>query len=374
MITGLREVFNRQVASQRYQRAGGRTVPDQNTALRTAVQWLCSAQDATGCGGFARAYSLIHGWELPYPETTGYIIPTFLALADRFSDLHLRERAKKAGAWLSQMQFESGALCSKQYRPGNKAPSVFNTGMGLHGWVSLCELENDETSLISARRAADWLVEQQERDGSWVRHSFNGIPHTYYTMVDWALLRFGYLTQDRRYQETAVRNLNWTLGKQKSNGWFDDCAFSNGEAVTTHTLSYITQGLVESGRLLQEDRYIEAAHRGARPLLNYFKKAERLPGCFDCEWRPTANWECLSGNAQTSIVWRSLATLLSDTSWKEAADLISHKIRSSQRMGCRIPGINGGISGSWPIDGAYDSYAFPCHAAKFYVDALLLSG
>jgi len=244
--------------------------------------------------------------------------------------------------------------------------------MGLHGWISLFELENDGGSFSSAQKAADWLVEQQEKDGSWIRHSFNGVPHTYYTLVDWALLRFYRLTKDNRYQEAAVRHLHWTLRNQRPNGWFDHCAFSNGEAVTTHTLSYTTQGLIESGKLLGERRYIEAGRLGTQPLLDYFRKTERLPGCFDHCWQPTADWECLSGSAQTSMVWKSLSTLSGDKNWKEAADLIDRKMIFYQKTGCRISGINGGISGSWPISGAYDAYAFPSHASKFYIDTLLL--
>ena len=46
-----------------------------------AIEWLCAAQDRSKSndGGVARDYSLLADWASSYPETTGYIIPTFLA-------------------------------------------------------------------------------------------------------------------------------------------------------------------------------------------------------------------------------------------------------------------------------------------------------
>src|SRR5438552_1348023 len=56
--------------------------------LQEALGWLCRAQDAAGGGGVARSYSLwfkrVHhcrGWLAAFPETTGYIIPTFFDCA-----------------------------------------------------------------------------------------------------------------------------------------------------------------------------------------------------------------------------------------------------------------------------------------------------
>lgn len=345
-------------------------MPDAQVSLKSTLEWLCQAQDATDCGGFARAFSLIMGWELPYPETTGYIIPTLLDAAGQFPEFNLQERAQKAGHWLSKVQFTSGALCAKQYYQGNTRPSIFNTGMGIHGWVSLAESEGGECSLASATRAGVWIVQQQEDDGSWINGSYNGIPHTYYTMVDWALIRLFALTGDVRFRRAAVRNLNWTVQNQSPNGWFEHCSFTATEPVTTHTLSYTTQGLCESGRLLGEEKYLEAAHRGTKPLVDYFEMHQKLPGTFNDQWCPTSSWECLTGNAQTSIVWKTLALYLSDKRYKEHSAALNQRMLHCQRINSQLQGINGGIPGSWPISGEYDPLSFPNHAAKFHVDAL----
>ena len=496
-MSKIRSRFKSALAEWKYRHAGGEAPADARTSTVAALEWLCLAQSATVSGGFSRAYSLTSGWESPYPETTGYIIPTLLAWHPRLPELHLLERAQRAGTWLAEVQFESGAICSKQWKPGNTTPSVFNTGMVLHGWVSLLELERaGKTSAIehgatvlqdaltrpggtlsritgggcgeagpaepsavtkqqalthpsgtlsrptgegrgegnarlwdAARKAADWLTQQQEPDGSWVKAAFNGIPHTYYTMVDWALLRYALLASDARAREAAVKNLDWTLRQQKPNGWFDRCSFSVGDAVTTHTLSYTTQGLVESALLLDRAaeaqslkaesrkqkaeigttdyettdhvakesrkqeaemaplsslrsplfhphpspfalRLIEAAVRATEPLRRYYEQHDTLPGTFDESWNATAAWECCTGNAQTSLVWQALGRGTGDKKWIEAATRLNERLLQYQKVNCRVPGINGAIPGSWPINGGYDSLAFPNHAAKFHIDAL----
>ena len=468
----MRQLLDNLFARWRYESDRGVFPGDKEVSLRAALQWLCAAQDATGAGGVARAYSLRAGWELPYPETTGYIIPTLLALDGRFPDLHLADRAWRAGKWLAEIQFDSGAICSKQHRPGNTKPSVFNTGMVLHGWVSLLEWEraggpstretraqapaqaltrpagtlsrpsgegggeagraesgdvvmqqaltglSDTLSrpagegwgegkprlLAAAQKAVDWLIQEQEPEGSWVKNAFNATAHTYYTMVDWALIRYAALARDERSREAAVRNLEWTLRQQRPNGWFDRCWFITGDPVTTHTLSYTTQGLVEAALLLgsigeahsplsalrsplsephqslltsaatpigaEGMKFVEAAVRATEPLRRYFEQHGTLPGTFDENWRPTAAWECCTGSAQTSLVWQSLGKITGDLKWIEAARQLNQRLLRYQKVGCRLPGINGAIPGSWPISGGYDRHAFPNHAAKFHIDAL----
>ena len=354
-----------------YRQAKGVPVSDDTQAVHAALKWLCAAQDAVSGGGISRAYSLRQGWELAYPETTGYIIPTFLTAADRHPELQLNERAWRAGRWLAEVQFESGAICSKQHRPDNTKPSIFNTGMVLHGWVSVLEQKEDAQIRNASRKAVDWLVSEQEADGSWVKNAYNGMAHTYYTMVDWALARYSLLTGDTPAREAAIRNLDWTLRQQRANGWFDLCCFHKGDPVTTHTISYTTQGLVEAGRVLGDARYIESAQRGTIKFRNFFETNGKLPGTFDEQWQPTADWECCTGNAQTSLVWQALGAATGDKAWNQAADKLNQHMLGCQRVQCREAGMDGAIPGSWPISGGYDSFNFPNHAAKFYIDALM---
>jgi len=188
--------------------------------------------------------------------------------------------------------------------------------------------------------------------------------------VDWALLRLTELTGKRAYHDAAIKHLRWTLGNQQKNGWFEHCGFTDREAVTTHTLSYTTQGLIECGKLLGDESFIHSASLAAEPLLDWFYQSAALPGAFSPDWCPIVNWECLTGNAQTSIVWQDLAQLTGQTVFGEASRMMNQRMLRFQKVQSRMPAVDGGILGSWPINGDYDCLSFPNHAAKFHVDAV----
>ena len=70
-----------------------------------------------------------------YPETTGYIIPTFLKLSAL--DSSLVARAVEAGDWEIEIQLPSGAVMGGTYPSKKSSPALFNTGMVLLGWAAL---------------------------------------------------------------------------------------------------------------------------------------------------------------------------------------------------------------------------------------------
>src|SRR2546421_11089960 len=94
--------------------------------LIVASEWLCGAQDATPDGGVCGRYSLATGWSSSYPETTGYIIPTFLALAEELGEGDFEERAARAVRFLLSVQLPDGAFPGGEIRDNSVTPSVFN--------------------------------------------------------------------------------------------------------------------------------------------------------------------------------------------------------------------------------------------------------
>src|SRR5437867_1603827 len=71
------------------------------------VEWLLRSVQR-GRGGSCGSFSLIRGWSLPYPETTGYLIPTLLDAASRLDREEAREAAHSCGAWLLSIQRSDG--------------------------------------------------------------------------------------------------------------------------------------------------------------------------------------------------------------------------------------------------------------------------
>lgn len=102
-------------------------VPIGEECLTRAMEWLCRAQDVTGCGGVSEGWSFRRGWGAAYPETTGYIVETFYDYAQFSGDETYRDRARRMADWLCSVQMSSGAF---QGGPIDVKPRpvVFNTG------------------------------------------------------------------------------------------------------------------------------------------------------------------------------------------------------------------------------------------------------
>src|SRR5690606_29134658 len=104
----------RAARSERHADAKGLTRPDPGAerAIAAGAAWLARAQDCTASadGGVARDFSLVRGWATSYPETTGYIVPTMLALADHLGDPAYRDRARRMLDWLASIQLPDGGF------------------------------------------------------------------------------------------------------------------------------------------------------------------------------------------------------------------------------------------------------------------------
>ncbi len=349
--------------------------------LEAAMLWLCRAQDATGTGGVSRSYSLRfrrahgrRGWLAAYPETTGYIIPTFLAYAAWARRAEYRERALRMAEWEIDVQMESGAVQGGVIGHA-PTPAIFNTGQVLFGWAAAHRETGDPRFQKAASRAADFLVEAQDPDGAWRRHGSRfaraGV-NVYDARTAWGLLDASRITGDPRHREGALRNLRFVLTRQRANGWFEECCLDDNRRPLLHTIAYTMEGLLEAGALAGETSLIDAARRAADALVACQRPDGSLGGRFDAEWRPAARWSCLTGDAQTSIVWLRLGELTGERRYAEAARRMNRYLMSSQDLQAADPGVRGGIKGSDPIYAEYGSHEYLNWAAKFFADALML--
>jgi uncharacterized protein YyaL (SSP411 family) len=249
---------------------------------------------------------------------------------------------------------------------------VFDTGQDLHGLLSLSTLEEGLRFETAAHRAARWLVDVADDEGRWTRSTFNGIPHVYNARAAWALLRAGRRFDDSQAVAVAEANLDWACSQQHPNGWFDRCAFSTGEPPFTHTTAYAGRGLLETGLLLDDARYIDAARRVARAAARHLSPDGRLPGRISVDDEPASASRCLTGSAQFAIIWLKLAELDGDEQCREDAMTALGAVGRHQRLD-GPPEVRGAIKGSDPVWGRYAPLAYPNWATKFFVDGLLLA-
>jgi len=349
--------------------------------LDAAMQWLCRAQDATSDAGVSRSYALRYmpshgrsGWLASYPETTGYIIPTFFAYATFTGKCDYRERAIRMARWEADIQLENGAVQGGVvgFPP---TPAIFNTGQVLFGWTAAYRETGDEVFLQSARRGANFLVAAMDPDGAWRRHGSryarSGV-NVYDARTAWGLLEAHGITGDPGHRDAVLRNLEFVLTQQRPNGWFDECCLDDNARPLLHTIAYTMEGLLAASALLGEERFQIAARLAADALLARQRPDGSLAGRFDSNWSDSASWSCLTGDAQTAIVWLMLYQATGEKQYLDAAKRMNRYLSSTQDLTAADPGIRGGIKGSQPVWAEYGAYEYLNWAAKFFADALML--
>jgi hypothetical protein len=342
--------------------------------LYEAVEWLKRAQDDGTDRGVA--YGAEFGGPLleSYPETTGYIIPTFLKLADHYKDESFVQRANEMGEWESAVQMESGAVMGGRVNP-NPTPAVFNTGMVLLGWAALYERSHNPTFLHSLRRASNWMIDLQEPSGEWRKGNSkfaDPLSTVYNVKAAWGLCEAGRVAQIPEAIRAAVRNAEFCLTKQLPNGWFNDCCLVNARQPLLHTIAYAMQGLIGIGSSANRMDFIEHARRTADSLIRLMDDDGFIPGCIGPDFKGTVDWCCLTGTAQTAIVWGRLYQLTGNPTYREAMHRANLYLMRCHDIDNSDPRLRGGVAGSWPVWGDYGRLMILNWATNFFVEALLM--
>ena len=348
---------------------------DNRVHLDAAIAWLKRAQDVTGNGGVAQTYLVrARHWAPSYPETTGYIIPTFYRYATLAGDDDARQRAIRMADWEIDIQHPTGGVLAGALGDSDQ-PTIFNTGQVIFGWVRAFEEEGDERYRQAAVRAANWLIDVMDDDGAWRRF---GSPmtgksiNTYNTRTAWSLARVFDITGGKRYLDAAVRNAEWALTQRNTQGWLGENCLQNNEQPFTHTIAYAMRGLLEIGVAAQREDLFDAARVIGEAMIAALPADGRLPGRFDAQWMPTVKWSCLTGDCQLGINWGRLYQITGDQRYRTATTQILRFVKATQSLEGTDVDTLGGIKGSFPLDGGYHPWQYPNWATKFYADALMM--
>ena len=345
---------------------------DLEAHLSAALDWLKRAQDAGNDRGVSYGVKFGSDFDVSYPETTGYICQTFVEMSRRTGDGEFLKRAVEMGHWEVDVQMPDGAVMGGKINQ-NPTPAVFNTGMVLLGWSALVRATTDERIKTAACRASDWLVRMQEPDGNWIRGNsqyVNSSATIYNVKAAWGLCEAGIVLNQQHKVQAALRNAEFCLTRQQPNGWFRDCCLENPTQPLLHTLAYTMQGLLEIGKLTNRKDLIAAAKKTDDAEMSILDEDGFLPGCQDAQFHGTASWCCLTGSAQTSIVWSALYSLTGQDKYREAASRINRYLMAHHDIRNPDLRLRGGLPGSWPVDGQYGRLWILNWATKFLVDAL----
>jgi len=339
--------------------------------LAASAGWLITAQKMMKDNGIG-SYTLSGAWSSSYPETTGYIIPTLLDYYRFSKQEEARTAALQAAAWLVSIQLDNGGWQGGRMNE-NRPAIVFNTGQVLRGLVAAWEETRLEEYLDCAIRGADWLCDVQHPDGYWKKHALMNQARVYDAYVDVPLLNLWKITGNQRYADHARRNLEWiTRKKQLGNGWFSDCdnTVKHNDRPILHTIAYTIDGLHDCGTILGNKEFLEAAAYPAEMLAGIYKSQGFLHGRYDEKWNGSEH-PILTGMAQMAIIWQKMAGKSSEGDYKNlAGKLLSQLLWLQEKKGSED--MRGAITGSFPLWGRYEPFAYPNWAVKFFSDALLL--
>jgi len=346
---------------------------DLDRHISEAAEWIKRAQDHGANRGVAYGTKFGEGFKESYPETTGYIIPTMLRLAAVTGNDDFRDRALAMGHWECDVQMDCGAVMGGILND-EPTPAIFNTGQVLLGWAALAEELGDERSREAGLRAGRWMAEVQGENGNWFKgnSAFADARVTVYNVrAAWGLARFGRVAGEQAFVDAAVRNAAYALTKQADNGWFADNCLTDPRAPLLHTIAYTIRGVLEIGLQVGRDDLVAAARKAADALLARMDGEGFLPGRMDADWNGTVSWACLTGIAQTSIIWSRLFATTGEARYRDAAKRANRYVMRRHDISSKDPAIRGGLAGSWPTWGEYGRFLVLNWATKFLLDALL---
>lgn len=356
--------------------ATGPTAYSDDDHLLAAVAWLERAQDAMKDGGVCGRYKLGSGWTSSYPETTGYIVPTFLQLRRATNANRFHDRAQRAVEFLLRLRLPDGGFPGGEVDQNRTEPSPFNTAQIMHGLQAWAVETGDARCIEALRNAGNWLCEQQNADGAWRKYFYGGIETTYSAHLTCWLAEAGEFLGEERFLDAARKHLAWVLQHFDSeHKWFDRSGFERDDhqarSSFTHTIAYTIWGVLRTAEVLSDQSGQKAAADAAWAGLRRLELSRWLPGVLDYRWRGVSNYACLTGNCQFALIWLHLYRKSGDPRLLNAAMKSLDLVRRTQPMTDSRDGVRGGIAGSNPIWGGYISHAFPNWAAKYFVDACL---
>jgi len=345
--------------------------------LDACMRWLKRMLDHSQDDGVPAIYdALKKKWYSSYPETTGYIIPSFLAYGRLTGDSFYLSAARKMGDWQVRIQLPDGGA-GEPLGEYAAHPRVFNTGQVMLGWLALYKETQDEKYLQGLRKAADFLVSNLEPDGAWVKNTFQG-SKVYHSRVAWVLLELYTMTGRREYQEAAEKAVNWCMSQARPNGWFASNGFRERYA-STHLIAYAYVGLMKIYGLHNADLPYERIEHilttAASRLAEIYRKKEIPLGFrdgYDGNWKGHGNFSCLTGNVQIAYFLKEWGHRTGEESLIATSDAIVADSKRRQVLNqTDDENLSGGLFGCHPVNGAYAPYQMPNWGVKFFADALL---
>jgi hypothetical protein len=299
-----------------------------------------------------------------------------LKYAQEFGQEDIARAALKMADWEIDVQMSSGAVqggavCS----PDQQTAAAFNTGMVADGWMSAYEHAGDKAYLEAALRASLFLANDLDEYGFFRTNGdfvSAGEVKTYTCLCAWAMYRAALASDDSFLKESAIRSIETALEQRNEAGWFKNNCLTHSQAPLTHTIGYALQGIFEVGVLADRPDFVAAARDSLAGALSSLQQNGYLSARLDHNWKPQADYVCLTGSVQLAILCFRFFEQFNEAQFLEAGHRLTSFVKATQLLASTNKSMVGAIAGSYPILGEYMVGGYPNWATKYFIDALML--
>lgn len=348
------------------ERLGGKKVINEH--IVSCLSWLKESFSINNNLGSCMYQSISGRWSGPYPETTGYILPTLLNASKHLKDKELFNLAVSQVEYFSKLQQPSGAFLSK---PQSGDIFFFDVSQITLGLVLLAKHMKSDRCDEMILKSYNWMIQQINDSGAIVKHNYHkDYSPSYYSRSVWSLL------ETERYLSIPYSNITYKayeniLTLWKNNYSFDKCSFHGKPRALTHNIAYSLRGLWESSQLLNDE---VVQHKLFDAILfinqNLLLKEGKLYGAYDSSWQADKSFICSAGNAQVAVLFLKVAGNSRPVKPLGSIPLLISPLMRSHRFYEKWTGIKA-VPASIPIWGKYQRFRFTNWTQKFYLDALL---
>lgn len=270
----------------------------------------------------------------PYPEVTGYFIPSLIRWG-------YRELAISYAKWLCKIQKEDGSW----YDTEDVAPYIFDTAQILKGLLAVRDIYPYVDANILA--GCDWLLSRMTKEGRldapvkevWKNErECSECMHLYCISP---LVEAAEIFHRSDYRVSAKKILDY----YKNNYSETIKSFS----ILSHFYAYVMEGLLDLGEW-------ELVSEGMEEVAKVQKESGAVPAYDDVDWI------CSTGLFQFALIWFRLGDL--------------EKGRKAFTYACRLQNESGGWYGSYMSEenskeiNSYIPYAEISWTVKYFLDAL----
>ncbi len=330
-----------------------------NKRIVYAKNWLLNSgiQNVGGetpvNGGFNAWYNLEeNNYFYTYSEITGYAITSLLYLYSLKKEELLLGRAKSAANWLVDRALDSSGGIKTRYYYDRKSADKnysfqgniiksFDNGIVLSGLSNLYEYSSHENYYLVSKRIADLLLKMQKKSGllypdydvknkkmkesdeKWSSQS-----GSFHVKIILGLVNFAKYSNEKKYEDLARKLCDAILTFQKDDGRF--ITFKK-EDTHLHPHCYSAEGLLFAGWYFKEQKYIDAAVKATKWMLDNQLENGGIPSLYkDNKFIQFERVDILAQTLRLAVIF--LNNKLLDSRYRYKVEKLSRRLLQFQYL------------------------------------------